>query len=145
MIAELRNVKAINNIVGSHRLATASFAKNFGRKSFASYADSIMTTGPLMYDTANQKVQNFRNSFIECFKTSPDWVAAYGYESANVIGQAMRKAIGAGHTGEGAEFRKALYEALKDGEPIDGFAGPIEFNGAGAANKPIQVGVYDGR
>lgn len=145
MIAELRNVKAIKNIVGSHRLATASFAKNFGRKSFASYADSTMTTGPLMYDTANQKVQNFRNSFIERFKTSPDWVAAYGYESANVIGQALLKVMKAGQAGVGAQQRKALYEALKDGEPIDGFAGPIEFDGAGAANKPIQVGVYDGR
>lgn len=149
LVTAMRDVKAINNIMGPHLLGTNAFAEGFTAANHDTYADGIMTAAPLMFDTANQKVQNFRSAYLNKFKQSPDWIAAYGFESASIIGEAVRGLIRSGNDTSTSIIRKMISEYLlssgEKGNGIAGMTGETIFDKDGVMNQPIQVGSYNGR
>lgn len=147
LIMLMRQAKAINRVMGPHGLGTQTFAKSFGTHELEKYTNGIITAAPLMYDIANQNVQAFRSNYLESFKETPDWIAAYGYESANIIGELLKKS---GENGVNPSdlrtlLTSRLVAATTNRTVIKGLSRGIVFNDKGAADQPIQVGVYDGR
>lgn len=144
VIEALRDVNAINLIVGPHMLASTSFAKTFDQRDYARLVDGVIMATPLTYDTANQEIQAFRSSYLETYKNSPDWIAAYGFESASAIGDALNANGNDSEGADGGSVRANLNQRMKEQVSLQGVAGFPNFDEDGGANKPIKVGVYDG-
>ncbi|MBL4731528.1 MAG: ABC transporter substrate-binding protein [Rhizobiaceae bacterium] len=149
LIIKLRKANAVNTIMGPHMLGTEAFAKAFGVSDFETYSNGVITAAPLMYDTANQNVQTFRSAYIRDYGSTPDWIAAYGYESANAIGAALAGLVQKQNEFEPSALRGKIGDYLtatgQDGTGINTLSGNTVFDSNGASGKSIQVGIYDGR
>ena len=149
LIKSMRDAKAINLLMGPHMLGTSAFAKSFGVSKYELYTDGIITAAPLMYDTANQKVQQFRSRYLSDNGVTPDWIAAYGFESANLVGEALRNVLKKGgeiSTGViRSEIGAYLSSTANSNVTINSLTGAIKFDASGSSNKSIKVGAYDGR
>ena len=145
VIKGLRDASAINSVMGTSLLATTSFKQQFNKSGIAAYVDGLTVSSPLVYDTANQRVQNFRSAFIAQYERSPDWVAAFGYEAAETVGSALAELFKAEAVSENASLAAQINKYLKEQTDRAGINGTLSFDDDGSANRPIQVGVFDGK
>lgn len=149
LVKLLRDSGVKNDIVGPSQLATQAFTQGFGIADYAKYTNGITTSLPLIFDTADEQAQQFRAQYLAAKGTVPDWVAAFGNESAHIISESIR-ALGLGQSSDAiASGRAQLHDHLASlrttGIAIEGLSGPTIFDAAGNATKPIQIGVYDGQ
>lgn len=145
----LRANKASNKITGPHLLGTRAFTQALDTSDYETYTHGLMTAAPLMFDTANQNAQKFRNSYISTHRTAPDWIAALSYESALVITQALSAIAQNDDDDSNRNIRKDILGYLAElnerERGIQGITGNITFDSKGKTTKPIQVGIYDGQ
>lgn len=149
LIRVLRDNGVVNKLVGASQLGTRALAAPFNPADFDRYANGVMTSAPLLFDTANALAQNFRTRFLTSFRTEPDWVAAVSHEAVRIISEAVRETRLTGSEAADAEGRRKLRDYLSSRnhaeKAITGLTGATVFDADGIASKPIQVGVYDGR
>lgn len=149
LVSKMRERRAVNRIVGPHTLSSVAFAEGFAGNDQAQLTHGIYTSAPLIFDTANQKVQSFRSRYLQDFKMSPDWVAAYGYEAANVVGTALDAIFAAGETSVADQIRSAVVAHLErngqDGRGVSALTGVSVFGPDRSVDKPVQIGIYNGK
>ncbi len=150
----MRDAGIRNLVVGPTALATNAFNEMIEKlpgnnQNSGHYTNKMIVTAPLLFDTANETAQNFKNRYIEKFGEVPDWVAAYAYDSAHLAVNGLRMTLEDGEAEandvakrEGISFDIAGRTKVEDG--VQGVTGLTYFNFDGEAQKPVFVGVYSG-
>ncbi len=122
----VQGIRASGNLLeiyGPSQLTSQSFKLALRKLSGADarlQSHGIIAATPVLFDTANDDAQRFQIRFQQKFGYSPDWLAVYAYEAANL----------------------ALTPPA-DGSEIKGIVGRLNFV-AGRATLPIQMGQYNG-
>ena len=151
----IRDAGIKNPVVAPNFMATAAFMKRLDAlaantdRDPATYTDKMLMAAPILFDTANELAQDFKTRYRAKFGEDPDWVAAYAYDAARLLVEAHRPLIKAGLTDDIKMRRMDLRDELLDHDApekaIDGVTGPTWFDGKGEAQKPVLIGVYNGR
>lgn len=110
------------------------------------YTDGLYAAAPLLFESAGAQALEFRDAYRQMYGEEPDWRAAFGYDAALLVGEAIR------YTGVQGEFETLQEDRQKIRDYLAGLHGPAQavagvtgltyFDAAGAAQKPISVGVY---
>ncbi|MBF0193549.1 MAG: ABC transporter substrate-binding protein, partial [Magnetococcales bacterium] len=148
-----RDAKIKNQIVGLDSMATDTFKQNLFDKDAdpvvnAQYSDKILVSAPLLYDTAGQKTQAFKNRYLKRYGVRPDWVASFAYESLQLITAGLKQAPNTTEKLGISESRQGIVDYLKGlNKPqnkFTGVTGATSFKPSGEGRKPVQIGVYNG-
>ena len=151
VLRSMRDEKVRNPVVGTSILATRAFQNALGNESdtIAGYANGIVTSTPLLFDTANEEAQDFNSRYQNKYGASSDWVAAYAFDTANLIVQAFKDGKRAEDepviSGGRRVIRDALAGATDAETGIRGITGIKTFSPEGEAKTPVFMGRYDGR
>jgi potassium efflux system protein len=110
------------------------------------YTNDIYVATPLIFDTANEKAQQFWQDYQTKYQEEPDWSAAYAYDTAMVVINAIRNAQIEGQTttlkSDRQKIRNYLANLNHIHKAIDGVTGFNYFDKSGNAQKPVVMGVY---
>lgn len=150
----MRDAGIRNLVVGPTAFATNAFNDMIKKlpgdnQDPGHYTNKMIVTAPLLFDTANETAQNFKNRYIEKFGEVPDWVAAYAYDSAHMAINGLRETIADAEAAENeVAMREGIHLDLAGRTTVDdavqGVTGLTYFNFDGEAQKPVFVGVYSG-
>jgi len=151
VLMALRDAKARNPVVGTSILATRAFQQSLGKDSetIAGYTNGIVTSTPLLFDTANEEAQDFNSRYQNKFGSSSDWVSAYAFDSTHLIVEGFKGGVrqeGEGIVDGGRRMiRERLSQAIDAENGIRGISGVKTFTAEGEAKSPVFMGRYDGR
>lgn len=140
-----------NQIIGASSLSEKTFRNGFERFPMSKdhpgfYTNNIYVATPLIFDTANEKAQKFFEEYKIEYKEEPDWSAAYAYDTAMILVEALKKAQIKGTQ----QTLSADREKIKDNlasfssvyHAIEGVTGLNYFDKNRDAQKPVSLGVY---
>ncbi|MBF0153076.1 MAG: ABC transporter substrate-binding protein [Magnetococcales bacterium] len=151
-LAALRQAGVRNKWIGLRNLATTSFTEHLarfwkGEGSASSALHGMLVTTPLLFDTAGEIAQSFRSTFIDAYKTPPDWVAANAFDAAKLLVTAFREAP-FDNKDQPESVRDTVRNLLTGHDRLerafDGTAGPIFFDNKQIAAPTTMVGIQDG-
>lgn len=140
-----------NQIIGPNAFATKAFQDDFrvypkSAQNPGYYSDGILVATPLIFDTANEYAQHFRQSYLERYGEPPGWHAAYSFDAARMLGEALGQAGISGMPSTVGEDRakiRAWLAAITTPETaVDSVTGLNYFDSQGNARKSLTVGVY---
>lgn len=110
------------------------------------YTNNIYVATPLLFDTANEQAQQFREQYQAIYNEEPDWAAAYAVDSAMVLIEAIKKTGIRGQTETLTEDRQQIRDYLANlnniEKAIKGLTGFNYFDNNGDALKPVSIGVF---
>ncbi|MCK5877415.1 MAG: ABC transporter substrate-binding protein [Candidatus Marithrix sp.] len=140
-----------NTIIGASSLSETTFRDGFNDFPIENeypgfYINDIYVATPLIFDTANEKAQRFKEDYQIQYDEEADWSAAYAYDSAMVVVEAIKKAE-IGYTEqplsvEREKIREALVSFDNVYTGIKGVTGLNYFDKQRDAQKPVSLGVY---
>lgn len=154
-VVKARDAGIKNMIAGTDAIASTGFTETVAsliedEEKVPAYVNSMVVSVPLLYDTAGEEAQQFKNRFMEKYGTFPDWIAAYAYNAARLIIQGILS-----HPGGEMDFSvpacrtsiKAYLDSLTTSRTaFKGVTGKTWFHSAGKRELyPVQVGIYNGR
>ncbi len=124
LVKGIRDTGNSLELYGTSQLASNAFSssvsKTLTKKDAASLTHGIIAASPVLFDTANEKAQNFQRYYQEKYGQSPDWLATYAYDAAKIS------------------------LSSKPGEDeVKGILGELNFVNR-QAQIPIQMGIYSG-
>ena len=152
----------------SERTFTEGF-KDFPREKAAPgyYTNDIYVATPLIFDTANERAQEFKESYQAQYGTASenaqgskeldkdhdqegqeklDWSAAYAYDTAMVLIEAIKRANIEGTPSSIKTDRLKIRDQLADftniHDAVEGTTGFNYFDDNRDAQKPVAIGVY---
>ncbi|MGB0712476.1 MAG: ABC transporter substrate-binding protein [Gammaproteobacteria bacterium] len=161
-LVALRDAGVRNPVVGLAMQATNAFVFDVARraaegKTAADYINGMLVTTPLLFDTATEVAQNFRNAFVERYRSSPDWPAAYAYDAARLLADTLTRHHRARVKADAAAakqeqpvevlrkvFWQRLAEMIEPERAYTGTAGQVYFTADGESAMPVQMGLYNG-
>lgn len=159
LVKYIRDAGGRNYIFGISGLASDLFRStladmltdesgNSSTKSLDDYMDGLTLTSPVMFDTANEVMQSFKNGFIDQYKVSPDWIAANTNETAKIVGEAIQKILKKGDVADQKQLRSGVRDHLASlklyGAESKRKDNISYFDGHGEANKAVFIGNYVG-
>jgi len=110
------------------------------------YTNDIYVATPLIFDTANEKAQQFWQDYQTKYQEEPDWSAAYAYDTAMVVINAIKNAQIEGQNSTLKSDRQKIREYLANQnhihKAVEGVTGFNYFDNNGDAQKPVVIGVY---
>lgn len=110
------------------------------------YTNGIYVATPLLFDTANEKAQQFKELYQLTYHQEPDWAGAYAVDSAMVLIDAIKKTGIQGQPATLAEDRQKIRDHLANlnniDKAIEGLTGFNYFDDNGDAPKPVSIGVF---
>jgi branched-chain amino acid transport system substrate-binding protein len=151
LIKKMKDALVTNSLLAPDAFASEAFQREFTdfpkeRSSPGFYTDGIYVTTPLIFDTTNEKGLKFRESYMERYKEEPGWHAAFAYDTAMVIVEAIRHTKIQGKTKTIAEDREKIRNYLAKlnnvYDAIEGVTGYNYFDAQGDSQKAIFMGVY---
>jgi branched-chain amino acid transport system substrate-binding protein len=145
-----------DNIIKNKILAPASFASEIFQEGVSKlkkennnpgfYTNGMIVSTPIIYDTINEKGQQFIHHYISKFGFSPGWHAALTYETTLLLVNALKnceiKCKADTFTQDRKKIRDYLAGKTNITNAIEGITGSIFFNEKGDAKKPLFTGVY---
>jgi len=140
-----------NHIISGSGFSEQGFKNGFDKFSKEKanpgyYTNDIYVATPLIFDTANEKAQGFKNTYLEKYNEEADWSAAYAYDTAKVLVEAIKKAKIAGTqesiVTDRQKIRKTLAGFTNIHEAVEGATGFNYFDDQRDAQKPVAIGVY---
>ncbi|MBF0193356.1 MAG: mechanosensitive ion channel [Magnetococcales bacterium] len=152
--SKIRDAGLLNPIITPDSFASKSFRDGFNSlpkeiNNPGHYTNGIYVATPLIFDTGNEKAQIFRERFLKEFQDEPDWIAAYSYDSAMLIVQAIIQNKITGKIKSIKKERKQIREFLaslnSSAQGIEGVTGLNFFDENGDAQKPISIGKFQNR
>jgi ABC-type branched-subunit amino acid transport system substrate-binding protein/small-conductance mechanosensitive channel len=162
-LAALRREGIANRVAGPRILATNAFQDALkaewqvagrpgtGRRpppSFASVLNGVVTTEPLLFDTAGELAQGFKAAYQKAHSTAPDWVAASAYDALRLLVYAHGKhAVGDTEPPldvDRSQERERLAALNGSRTRLEGLFGPVAFDSRGVSAPQPLVGTYDG-
>ena len=151
LVKYMRDMKFENPIIVPDSLASKQFSQGFNmypeeKASPGYYTDGIYATSPLIFDTANEKAQLFKNRYREKYNEDPDYISAFGYDAALVICESIKKSGVAANSESLKKDRQKLRDYMASltnpNDAIVGVTGFNYFDEKGDCPKPISIGVY---
>jgi len=151
IIKMIKDRKLNYTIIMPDSFASAAFQNSFEdypkeRETPGFYTNGLYVTTPLIMDTANEKGQKFVEDFIEKFKQKPGWHAAFAYDAAMVLHQAIQESEVFGEQERLVKERIIIKDWLEKLNSVDlaieGVTGFNYFNEFGDAQKPVSIGIY---
>ncbi len=113
------------------------------------YINDIYVATPLIFDTANQQAQKFRDEYQQVYQEEPDWSAAYAYDTIAILAEAIKRANLEAKPETRSLDRKKLRDTLasftKSEDAILGVTGYNYFDDQRDAQKAVSLGVYKNR
>ena len=113
------------------------------------YTNDIFVATPLIFDTANENAQEFKAKYIKKYgykEKDVDWSAAYAYDTAKVLVEAIKKAKITGTQESIVTDRQKIRQTLAGftniHEAVEGATGFNYFDDQRDAQKPVTIGVY---
>ncbi|QTA93683.1 Leucine-binding domain-containing protein [Desulfonema magnum] len=140
-----------NPVIGPTAFGSQAFQRGFEafpkeKEKPGYYTNGLYIAVPLIFDTANELAQDFKNAYQKKYKEKPDWMAAYSYDTAMVIVNAIEKNGITGEPGTIQSDRKKIRDYLANLTEIDdaleGTTGLNYFDKNGDCPKPLTIGVY---
>jgi len=140
-----------NPIIVPDSLASKQFSMGFNEfpeeKAYPGYyTDGIYATSPLIFDTANEKAQLFKEKFTKKFNEEPDWIAAFGYDTAMVLLEAIKNSNVEARpetlNSDRFKVKNYLKSMTDQNNALEGVTGFNYFDEKGDCPKPISIGVY---
>lgn len=98
---------------------------------------AFVTFGGLPADQLEGRGRVFRENYLKRYGLEPESYAVYGYESASVVIDAIRRA---GLKGPGGKDRSAIVSALRETRDFQGALGSWSFNADGDITQSIISG-----
>ncbi len=156
-ISILRNMKdalVLNPVMGPDAFASEAFQKGFDafpkeKRNPGYYTNGMYVTTPLIFDTTNEKGQDFKDRYSRKYGELPGWHAAFAYDSALVIVHGLKNIALGNSAASLAEDRRKLRNFLAKmnsaDEAVEGVTGFNYFDQKGDAQKPVLIGVYKNR
>ncbi len=142
-----------NDIVGTDIMASNQFMHTLqalleNGESIAPYTNNILVSTPLLFDTAGELTQQFRNQYLQKYGDYPDWAAAYAYDSARVLVQGLSQQDNMDGHRSAMKNRQVIRDYLDSlshpGKSIAGVTGDIWFPRRSKSKKTVRIGVYNG-
>jgi len=145
-----------DNLIKNKIMAPASFASETFQEGIAKlkkennnpgfYTNGMIVSTPIIYDTINEKGQQFIYHYSKKFGFSPGWHAALTYETTLLVVNAIKNCniICKTETFQQDQKRIRDYLASKTSatNAIEGITDSIFFNKNGDAKKTIFTGIY---
>jgi branched-chain amino acid transport system substrate-binding protein len=140
-----------NPILGESSFSEQAFVEGF--KDLAEekanpgyYTNDIYAATPLLFDTANEKAQKFKEEYRHKYHDDPDWSAAYAYDTAKILVKAIHEANIQGQPtslkADRQKIRNKLASYTNSHEALEGATGFNYFDDNRNAQKPVVIGVY---
>ncbi|OQY56867.1 MAG: hypothetical protein DRR08_05695 [Candidatus Parabeggiatoa sp. nov. 2] len=151
LVKLIKNAGIQNPIIGASSLSENTFRQGFDdspreRDNPGFYTNDIHVATPLIFDTANEKAQRFKELYEAQYDEAPDWSAAYAYDTAMVLVEAIRKAEIQGTQETLKADRQKVRETLASFtdiyDAVEGTTGFNYFNKERDAQKPVSIAVY---
>jgi len=113
------------------------------------YTRNVYVTTPIIFDSASEKAHQFKQKYITKYQSEPGWRAAFSYDAAMVLVEAIKKMEIKGHTATLEQDRQKIRDYLagidNQENAIKGVTGLNYFDDNGDVQKPISIGVYKNR
>jgi len=111
------------------------------------YTDGIYIATQLIFDTANQKAQQFKKMFRQENNQDPNWISAYAYDTIMILIKTLLKNNIQCNPDTLKEDRKKLKESLSNirefKDSIKGVTGDYYFDSSGNSQKKnISIGIF---
>lgn len=143
-----------NPILGDSSLSEETFRQGF--KNFplekanpGYYINDIYVATPLIFDTANEIAQKFKDSYKQTYGQEADWSAAYAYDTIMVLIKAMKEAPIEGNPETVATDRQKIRDTLATFTNIEdaimGVTGLNYFDEHRDSQKTVSLGIYKNR
>lgn len=141
-------------IIGSSAFASDAFANGFNEFSKEKlipgyYTNGIYVTSPIIFDNADQKAQKFNEEYFKAYNEKTDWRAAFAYDAALLLIEAIKNTNITGDPDKIKQERKIIrdYLAKLDSveRSIEGITGFNYFDKNGNPQKPISIGNFHNR
>ena len=151
-VQRLRDAGLRQRLVGSDAFASRAFLQELGpleevRGKAGYYSSGIYVAAPILFDSGNERAYRFSSAYGERYGQAPDWRAAYAYDAAVLVTQALGQtgATGGDPSAERRRFRDFLAGLGRDRKPLEGVTGPTYFDEHGDVPKAAAVGLYKDR
>ena len=140
-----------NPILGPDAFASESFRDSFmdypnEKKKPGFYTNGMYVTTPLIFDTTNEKGLQFKEAYQNRYNEEPGWHAAFAYDTAMVVLDAIAnagiKTNNAEIDADRMRIRNYLAHKTSIEDAIEGVTGYNYFNTRGDSQKPVFMGVY---
>lgn len=110
------------------------------------YTNGIYITTPLIFDTANEKAQKFKEEYQAKYQEEANLRTPFAYDAAMLLISAIKNTGITGQPPTIQDDRKTIREYLakidNSSEAIEGTTGYNYFNDKGDAQKTVAMGVY---
>lgn len=140
-----------NPILGESSFSEQTFVNGFNdfaeeKANPGHYTNDIYVATPLLFDTANEKAQLFKEAYRKKYHVDPDWSAAYAYDTAMILVKAISEADIKGELTMLATDRQKIRDKLasytNSHDALEGTTGFNYFDENRNAQKPVAIGVY---
>ncbi len=151
IVRELRDAGLEHLIIAPDAFATQIFSKGFSdlpKEQLAPgfYTNGIYVSTPIIFDTANEKAQHFETLYTQRFGEAPGWHAAYTYDTALLIAEAIGRTGAEGRPETLEPDREKIRDFLAGidsvEKAVEGVTGYTYFNENGDPPKPVSIGVW---
>jgi len=110
------------------------------------YSNQVFVFSSLLFDSANENTQKFKDAYEDKYKETPLSYAAYAYDAAMLIAQALKNGAIQGKNDSVTDDRKKIRDYLAGLSSIDyaveGVTGFNYFDENGDVRKEINIGLY---
>ncbi|MCK5523978.1 MAG: ABC transporter substrate-binding protein [Thiomargarita sp.] len=152
LVKLIKDGKITNKIIGGSSLSEKTFRDGFDEYPKSTeypgyYTNDIYVATPLMFDTANEKAQQFFEDYqAEHGEKPDDWSAAYAYDTIMVLVKAIKKSNIEGRQetlkADRQKIRDTLASFTEPQRDLEGITGFNYFDKNRDAQKSVSLGVY---
>ncbi len=151
LVKQIKDQAIPNYIISGSGFSEQTFVNGFDqfpkeKANAGYYTNDIYVATPLIFDTANEQAQKFREEYQQKDHKDPDWSAAYAYDSALVLANAIKQAKITGTPKTIKQDRQKIRDILANytniHDAIEGTTGFNYFDENRDAQKPVTIGVY---
>jgi potassium efflux system protein len=151
LVKLIRDQYITNQVIGGSSLSEETFRNGFDNFPIEKnhpgfYTNDIHIATPLIFDTANENAQEFKEKYQTEYGEAPDWSAAYAYDTAMILVKALEKAnIQATQSSiqsDRQQIRNTLANLTNAYDATEGVTGFNYFDKNRDAQKQPSIGMY---
>ena len=151
LVRKMKDRLVRNPIMAPDAFASESFQNSFNKfpkekSSPGYYTDGIYVTTPWTSDITNEKGMQFQEDYEAKYDEEPGWHAAFAYDTAMVVVEAIKNADIRGRRetirADREKIRKYLANLTNMDKAVEGVTGYNYFDEQGDSQKPIFVATY---
>ncbi len=151
LVKQIRDSGIRTSLGGPETFASKTFREGFSNYPIEKiypgyYTNNIIVSSCMLFDSANEKAQKFKDRYTTLYKEEPESDAAFAYDAAMVIFDAIKNAGIQGKKSTIKEDRRKIRDYLTQLNHIDysveGVTGYNFFDENGDVSKDMYIGIY---